>query len=99
MTTVPRLPSNATNREIVSYVHHYYPNLGPLLNQMFQRLRDEVEDHKSIEELEEEIHELEEQNNGLKMDLQDDNRRLLIERNCKCPHCGSPIELPQEAQK
>lgn len=91
---IPKLPNNATNEEIVNYVRHYYPNLGPLLRMMFERLRD-AEDPVEVEKLSEEIEILREQNRTIRNGRIDVFWELF---KPKCPHCGSAVPFPDEAK-
>jgi len=83
---LPRLPHSATDEEIVGYVRHYYPELGPLLRQLMERLEraiDQPDPQIEIERLQHRIYDL---SNEIK-EYEEDDIRLV-----KCPHCGSTVE-------
>lgn len=91
---VPRLPNNATNEEIINYVRHYYPDLGPLLRMMFERLQD-AEDQVEVEKLSEENEILREQNAAIRKERLDMFWEIY---KPTCPHCGSKMPFPDEAK-
>jgi DNA repair exonuclease SbcCD ATPase subunit len=91
LTTLPRLPSTATNEEIVDYVRHYYPNLGPLLNLLRERLEDRLDDNEQIKNLEGQIETNEAEISKLKDQL--DEAEADRPKIGKCPHCGSEVTL------
>lgn len=84
MTTLPRLPSNATAQEIYHSVRHYYPNLGPLLSQMLTRFGEYDEEY--ITDLEDQVDSLRKRILELEMRL---NNPDDVPDNLCCPHCGS----------
>lgn len=56
MCTVLPLPSNATTYEIIGHINHNYPDLGPALAQLLERLDDiasgvYVEDEQNISKI------------------------------------------------
>ncbi len=86
--SIPRaLPSNANDREILDHVHHHYPELGPVLKQMFDRFND-LESNGLIES---------DEKDGVKDDGSEDPVeaaiRTMNEEGVKCPHCGGEVEV------
>lgn len=43
LTTIPQLPSNLTNRELVAYVRHYFPDLQGPLRTMLDRFEGGIQ--------------------------------------------------------
>lgn len=91
---IPKLPHDATNKEIVDHIRHHYPDLGPALRQMFERLQD-APDEKDNEKLEEANESLQEQNVSIRNQKLDE---IWSEFKPRCPHCGSAVPFPDEAK-
>jgi hypothetical protein len=83
MTTVPaRLPSNASDKEILDHVRHHYPELGPVLMQLFERFDDAIPD----------LEELEKERDKIEKSLSEEKETDEV----KCPHCGGLVEVEVE---
>lgn len=83
---VPRLPHSATDKEIVDYVKYYYPELGPMLRQLMERMECAVNQPDPQNEIERLQHRIYDLSNEIK-EYEEDTLRLV-----KCPHCGSTVE-------
>jgi hypothetical protein len=47
-----RLCSNATTEELIGHIKHHYPNLGPALYQIIERLEEQIDNEQTIKDLE-----------------------------------------------